>query len=67
MTFQIYYQGLSKDEKEQLAERAQTSVAYLYQVATDRRRAGLSLALRLIAADDRISLEMLRPDLVQAA
>lgn len=67
MDFQTYYNGLSKDEKTDLAEKAETSVDYLYQVATDRRRAGLSLALRLIAADDRISLEMLRPDLVRAA
>lgn len=62
-TFRAYYDRLSPAEKVALAERAQTSVNYLSQIATGHRSAGLDIFYRLNQADERITLAMLRPDL----
>lgn len=62
--FRDYYQKLTKSQKEALADRAGTSVNHLSQVAHSHRRAGLDLFHRLQWADKRITLDMLRPDLV---
>jgi hypothetical protein len=65
--FQAFYDTLSKDEKKALADRADTSVDYLYQLAQGYRKPGMSICSRLKAADGRITDAMLRPDLYRGA
>ena len=62
-SFKSFYDALEKPEREDLAERAKTSIAYLWQVANGHRKAGASVSARLKAADNRITDSMLRPDL----
>lgn len=54
--------ALTPKDARELAERAGTTPAYLYQVLTGRRRANAALARRINAADPRILLSDLRPD-----
>lgn len=61
--FKDFFSSLSADEKKTLAEKAESSVASLSQIANGHRRAGYSLAARLKRADGRITDEMLRPDI----
>ena len=63
ITFKDFYESLHKDEVAQLAERANTSAAYLYQISAGIRKPGMSVASRLKSADSRITDSMLRPDL----
>jgi hypothetical protein len=63
LTFGRFYNDLTRDEQTALARDAGTSLNHLYQVATDRRKAGMHLSSRLKAADNRITDSMLRPDL----
>ena len=62
-TFNNYWQSLSPGQKLSLAASANTSVSYLSQVANGHRLSGASLIGRLVAADENISSQMLRPDL----
>jgi hypothetical protein len=66
-SFSDFYESLDKDQRLALAERADTSVAQLWQLATGRRNAGAALMSRLMSADNRITAAMLRPDLFGAA
>lgn len=52
------YSKLTTEEREALAQKAGTSAAYLYQLATrwDGRRPSIPLLMRLVAADARLSL-----------
>ena len=63
ITFKDFYSILSKDEVSDLASRSNTSVNYLYQIATGIRKPGANVSARLKAADNRINDSMLRPDL----
>jgi len=63
MTFKKFYLDLSKEEKEELAVTADTSKAYLDQIASGHRNAGFSTVKKLIRADSRISIEMFDPEL----
>lgn len=58
-TFKEFYQSLSADEKRKLAADAGTSVAYLSHIAHGYRRAGRISIVRLMQADQRITLPML--------
>jgi len=60
--FQDLWTSLSPEEKRQLAEKADTSVAYLSQIAGGHRRAGNKTIAGLLKADDRISFAMFFPD-----
>lgn len=60
--FRELWSSLSPDEKRSLAEKADTSVAYLSQVAHGHRRAGYKTIASLTGADERISLAMFFPD-----
>jgi DNA-binding transcriptional regulator YdaS (Cro superfamily) len=53
--------ALTPQEARELALRAGTTPAYLYQVLTGRRAANPALARRINAADPRILLSDLRP------
>ena len=59
-TFKDFYNSLSHKEARGLAERAETTTQYLYQLSTNRRKAGAGVIERLMAADDRITFTMMR-------
>ena len=58
MSFSTYFSSLSARQKKELANKADTSVAYLRQISTGHRNAGLKTARNLLAADPNIDLEM---------
>lgn len=63
MKYTDYYASLSAAEKRELAERLDTSVAYLSQLASGHRRAGASILLRIEAATDgQVSPQEMRSD-----
>ena len=62
-TFNKYWQSLPSSEKASLAEKAETSSNYLSQIANGHRLSGANLISRLVAADDNITIQMMRPDL----
>jgi DNA-binding transcriptional regulator YdaS (Cro superfamily) len=45
MNMREYYAGLNREERVDLAKKVQTSVAYLGQIASGHRKAGLEIAL----------------------
>ena len=59
-TFQDLWKTLSGTERADLALRADTHITYLYQIASGHRMAGASLIERLMAADNRITFQMMR-------
>lgn len=61
MDFKTFWVSLKADEKTALAKDAETSVAYLSQVAHGHRNAGADVIERLMKADSRISFSMMRP------
>ena len=61
--FKSVFSALSPEEKKHLATKADTSVAYLSQIANGHRKAGVELIVNLCHADIRMTPEMLRPDL----
>lgn len=63
MTFAVFYEKLTVNQREDLAKAANTSSAYLYQVATGRRNAGLKTIKNLIRADSRIDAAMFGLDI----
>lgn len=64
MTLRDYFNGLSKDERSDFAERAGTSVGYIWVLSGGHRRPSPPLVIRLvIASNGRLSPEGLRPDL----
>lgn len=56
--FQMFWVDLGPAEKIELAKNADTSVAYLSQVANGHRGAGKKTIQSLVGADPRISLSM---------
>jgi len=50
MRFQSYYRDLTAQEKRDLAEALQTSVAYLSQLANGHRKAGVKILSRITDA-----------------
>lgn len=68
MDLQTYINSLSQDELQNFAERADTSVAYIKQLATGHRKAGAKSIFNLISASGGIlTPESLRPDFNSAA
>ncbi len=58
-TFKEFWLQLTADEKRDLAKSADTSVAYLGQVANSSRNAGRKTIANLLKADERITYGML--------
>lgn len=54
------YAAMSADEKRELAIKANTSVAYLSQVANGHRKAGADFIARVIAVDQRLTFGSFR-------
>ena len=64
MDIKTFLSNLSPDEKKTLANDAKTSVAYLSQLASGYRLAGLKTAANKAAATQgQVSINDLRPDL----
>ena len=61
MNFKEYFSGLDPEKKTSLATNADTSVAYLSQVANGHRNAGAGLIRRLMQADKNITFSMMSP------
>ena len=61
-TFLKFYESLTEADILMLADKAKTSVNYLYQISAGIRKPGASVSARLKAADNRITDSMLRPD-----
>jgi hypothetical protein len=66
-TFNDYWQSLPSHEKASLADKAGTSLNYLSQIANGHRLSGANLMSRLVAADENITIQMMRPDLYKPA
>lgn len=58
--FKAYFDALDAKNKKELADKASTSVNYLFQISNGHRQAGADLISRLIAADDQITFGMMR-------
>jgi hypothetical protein len=58
--FTEFWRNLSPQEKEDLARRAGSTKASISLMARGHRRAGIKLIEKLTAADNRITLSMLR-------
>lgn len=63
MDMATYLRQAAPEEREALAEKAGTSVGYLYLIGGRHRRASARLCKALNAADPRLSLAELRPDI----
>ena len=63
ITFAEFYRTLTQIEINSLADKANTSTQYLYQIATGRRKPGAVVIAKLKGAEPRITDSMLRPDL----
>jgi len=55
--FKSHWVGLSPEEKKLLALNAETSVAYLSQVANKHRNAGWKTIRKLVQVDERITYD----------
>jgi DNA-binding transcriptional regulator YdaS (Cro superfamily) len=68
MNLQNYINSLSLEELQEFADRADTSVAYIKQLATGHRKAGAKSIFNLIAASGGVlTPESLRPDFKKTA
>lgn len=52
---------------DQLAEKVESSPAYLSQIAHGHRKPSPALCRRLVAAEPRLTLSALRPDVYETA
>lgn len=63
MDLKTYFRATKPEEREPLAKACDTSVEYLRLCANGHRRIGPELARKLVAAEPRLTLAKLRPDL----
>jgi hypothetical protein len=63
MTLRELLDVLTHEEKVALAEKAETTYIYLFQMAAGARSPSPKLARKLAAADSRLKLADLRPDI----
>lgn len=63
MTFKSYWQSLSTDERETLADRLGVAAGHLRNIAYETRTCSEGLAIRIEnATDKKVSAKELRPD-----
>ena len=65
--FKTHWESLSPEEKKGLAESAQTSVAYLSQIANQHRGAGFRTINKLIQADPTLGYDSFIPRAIEAS
>lgn len=63
MDLRNYFLSTRPAERKVLAEAVGTSVDYLYLCSTNKRKPGPALCMRLVAAEPRLTLGDLRPDI----
>jgi len=61
--FGEYWDSLTVDGRKKLAQKSHTGWRVLHQYARGYRLIGIEVAVRLLQADRKITLPMLRPDL----
>ena len=64
MNFRDYWRSIDKPARSRVADRAETSVEYLIQIAGGHSRPSAAMCVRLeIATGGKVTREELRPDL----
>ena len=63
MDMKTFLRQASPKEREELARRVGSSVAYFYLIAGGHRRPGTDLCKRLVDAEPKFVLACLRPDI----
>jgi len=63
MDMKTYLQQATPDEREALAITVKSSVGYFYLIGGGHRRASPKLCKRLVAAEPKLTLSGLRPDI----
>jgi len=63
MDIKTFLKRATPHERQQFAEAAETSVAYLYQIAGKHKLPGAKLCRRLVKANPLLTLQELRPDI----
>lgn len=63
MDMKTFLRQSSTDERERLAVKVDSSVGYFYLIAGGHRRPSTDLCKRLVAAEPKLSLDGLRPDI----
>lgn len=67
MDMKTYLKQATPDARKALAGITGTSVGYLYLIGGGHRRPGPELCKKLVAAESKLSLTELRPDIWAAA
>lgn len=61
---QTWLSKTPQEQRETVAEKAETTVAYLWQLSGGHRKASLEMAKRLqVATEGALTIEGLRPDI----
>ena len=63
MDMKTFLRQATDEERHQLADRVDSSVGYFYLIAGGHRNASASLCKALVAAEPKLTLEELRPDI----
>lgn len=63
MDMKTYLKQATSDEREALASAVKSSVGYLYLIGGGHRNAGTDLCKLLVAAEPKLTLHELRPDI----
>lgn len=63
MDMKTYLQQATPDERDALASTVGSSVGYFYLLGGGHRRASPALCRRLVAAESKLTLSELRPDI----
>ena len=63
MDLKTLFEELSPGEKILLSQRVPANLNYLFQISGGHRKPSPAMARRLVAADPRLTLEALRPDI----
>jgi hypothetical protein len=62
MDMKTYLKQATPDEREELAKKVDSSVAYFYQIAGRHKKPGTALCKALVEAEPKLTLHGLRPD-----
>lgn len=62
MDMKTYLRQATSEQREQLATAVESSVDYFYQIAGGHKKPGTDLCKRLVAAEPKLTLTELRPD-----
>jgi hypothetical protein len=63
MDMKTYLKQATPEQREELAEKVDSSVAYFYQIAGGHKQPGHKLCRALVAAESKLTLADLRPDI----